>query len=121
MRTIIVDGVQYKPVSTGVKNDDGRPYCIVRCRNAGVHAGYVVSRTNGVLTLHQSRRMWRWWSTGALSALAIDGPRPDKLEENKYEQPLPILHLTESDVCEVIPCSAVAADAIQAVPIWVAS
>lgn len=93
-------------------------FAIVRCRNAGVHAGDVVSRKNGVVTLKNSRRLWRWWSAGSLSALALDGPLASMIEEQKYAVLLPLLYLTEGDVCEVIPCSIAARNAILAVPEW---
>ena len=35
-------------------------YCIVRCRDAGVHAGVVSAFDGQVLTLVESRRLWRW-------------------------------------------------------------
>jgi len=93
-------------------------FAIVRCRNAGVHAGEVVSRKDGVLTLQKSRRLWRWWSAGSLSALAVEGPLKSKISEQKYAVMLPLLYLTESDVCEVIPCSVSAKNAILAIPEW---
>lgn len=94
-------------------------FAIVRCRNAGVHAGEVISRNGGVLTLRNSRRLWRWWSKATLSELAQEGPV--KISENRYGCVLPSLDLTESDVCEVIPCTAAAKSAILAVPVWEAS
>lgn len=93
-------------------------FCIIRCRNAGVHAGTVVSRKGGVLTLKNSRRLWRWWSKATLSELAIEGPLQSKISEQRYGCVLPELALTESDVCEVIPCSSAAQKAIAAVPEW---
>ena len=95
------------------------PFCIVRCRNAGVHAGEVISRKGGVLTLRNSRRLWRWWSKATLSELSQFGPV--NCTENKYGCVLPHLELTESDVCEVIPCTQVAQAAIRAIPVWEAA
>ena len=75
-------------------------YVIVRCRDAGVHAGYLESHNGRECVLTESRRMWRWTpAKGAfLSACAkygIDG-------ENKIGTPVRI-HLTEN--CEIIECS----------------
>lgn len=92
------------------------PFVIVRCRNAGVHAGHLVSRKGGVVRLRDSRRLWRWWSAATLSELSQQGPV--KIGENKYGCVLPVLDLTESDVCEVIPCTEIARKAIAAVPVW---
>lgn len=92
------------------------PFCIVRCRNAGVHAGYLVSRNAEIVVLRDSRRLWRWWSAATLSELSQEGPV--KPEENRYGCVLPRLELTSSDVCEIIPCTALAAAAIGAVRVW---
>jgi hypothetical protein len=102
-----------------VKKSTPSKFAVVRCRNAGVHAGEVVSRKDGVVTLKNSRRLWRWWSAATLSELSQDGPV--KIDENKYGCVLPVLELTESDVCEVIPCSEKARAAILAVPVWQAA
>jgi hypothetical protein len=95
------------------------PFAIVRCRNAGVHAGEVASRKDGILKLKNSRRLWRWWSKATLSELSQEGPV--KISENKYGCMIPEIDLTESDVCEVIPCTATAKAAILAVPVWQAA
>ena len=91
-------------------------YVIVRCQNAGVHAGTLVHRGDGVVVLENSRRLWRWWSKFTLSGLAMEGPLKSKLDEQRYACVLPRIELTESDVCEVIPCTDKARDAIRAVP-----
>ena len=110
---LTVNGVRYVREDTLV-NDTS--FVIVRCRNAGVHAGELHSRENGVVILKNSRRLWRWWSKFTLSGLATDGPLASKLDKQQYACVLPWLHLTESDVCEVIPCSDRAREAIMAVP-----
>jgi hypothetical protein len=92
---------------------DGK-YVIVRCRNAGVHAGYLVSRENGVVQLANSRRLWRWWSKFTLSGLAMDGVLKGKESECKFACVVQKLDLTESDVCEVIYCTSNARESIQA-------
>jgi hypothetical protein len=94
-------------------------FCIVRCMGAGVHAGTVVSRQRGVLILKNSRRLWKWWSKATLSELAMEGPI--NIAENKYGCVLPVLELTASDICEVIPCTRAAKQAIESVPEWTAS
>jgi hypothetical protein len=116
--TLTLNGVEYVRKDSVQKNTDTTNYCIVRCRNAGVHAGVLASRKDGVVTLHNSRRLWRWWSAATLSELALEGPLRSKLNEQKYGAPLPVLYLTESDVCEVIPCTKGAAELIQAISEW---
>ena len=102
-----------------IKTKTKPKFCIIRCRNAGVHAGEVVSRKGGVVTVRNSRRLWRWWSKATLSELSQFGPV--KVEENRYGCVIPHLDLTESDVCEVIPCTSKARAAILAVPAWEAA
>ena len=114
--TLSINNVEYVRKDSVVSDQNLSNYSIVRCRNAGVHAGYVESRKNGVIVLRNSRRLWRWWSKFTLSGLAIDGPLESKINKQQYACVLPILELTESDVCEVIPCTEKAAKLIQAVP-----
>jgi hypothetical protein len=94
-------------------------FVIVRCLNAGVHAGTLVKRDGEVLELANSRRLWRWWSKFSLSGLATEGPLPSKLKEQRFACVLPMLTLTTSDVCEVIPCTQKAKAAIMEVPEWI--
>ena len=108
-----------KPQTKAKKATKPLPFAIIRCRNAGVHAGEVVSRKGGVLKLKNSRRLWRWWSKATLSELSQEGPV--KVSENKYGCVIPEIDLTESDVCEVIPCTSAAKAAILAVPVWQAA
>lgn len=90
-------------------------YVIVRCRNAGVHAGYLQQRCNGVVSLSNSRRLWRWWSKFTLSGLAMEGVLKGKESECHFACMLPKIDLTESDVCEIIYCTQEAAKSIQEV------
>jgi len=116
--TITIDDVQYvraDSVTSAVCDDD---YVIVRCCNAGVHAGYLVSRDAETLRLRNSRRLWRWWSKFTLSGLATEGPLGSHMDEQRYACVVPMLELTASDVCEVIGCTAKARDSILAVPEW---
>ena len=127
--SINVNGIEYVEKSTVTatttttldrdvyaENSDGLPYVIVRCLNAGVHAGYLKGRSSITLTLVNSRRLWRWWSKFTLSALAVEGPLATKMTEQKYSMTVPLLDLTGSDVCEVIYCSERAREAIEAIP-----
>jgi len=119
--TIVINGVEYVEKSTAerdvyAENDNGLPYVIVRCLNAGVHAGYLRDRSSNTVTLANSRRLWRWWSKFTLSALAVEGPLASKMTEQKYSMTVPLIDLTASDVCEVIYCSERARIAIEAIP-----
>lgn len=110
---IVLNGVEY------VRKDSANNgvFVIARCRNAGVHAGYLHSRENGIVKLKGARRLWRWWSKATLSELAIEGPLQSKIGEQKYGAPIEV-DLTESDVCEIIYCTKNAEDAILGVKEW---
>lgn len=112
---IKIDEVEYVRKDSVTQEVTG-DFVIVRCRNAGVHAGTLVHRDANVLELANSRRLWRWWSKFTLSGLAMDGPLESQLDKQVYACVLPKLTLTVSDVCEVIACTAKARDAIMAVP-----
>lgn len=118
---ITINGVEYirKDSIKPVPDVAGSTFVIVRCRNAGVHAGNLVSRDGNVLILENSRRLWRWWSKATLSELAMEGPV--NISENRYGCILPSITLTVSDVCEVICCTLEAAKNILSVPVWEAA
>jgi hypothetical protein len=92
-------------------------YVIVRCRDAGVHAGVLKSRNDRQCELTESRRLWFWKvaDKGAfLSGVATHGL--DK--SSKVGEPVDIV-LTEN--CELIACNDVAEQSIREHPVYVAS
>jgi hypothetical protein len=115
-KTMMIDDVKYirEDAANQVPTPEG-DYVIVRCRNAGVHAGYLKSRKNGVMQLENSRRLWRWWSKFTLSGLATCGVLESKKSEVKFACVLAKIDLTESDVCEVIYCTKEARESIEAI------
>lgn len=86
-------------------------YVIVRCRDAGVHAGVLEMHEGRECVLNDSRRLWYWKPIkGAfLSACAAYGLST----KSKVGAPIRI-HLTE--ICEIIECSDEAEASIRAVP-----
>ena len=111
---MMIDDVKYVRESDiqKVPKPEGN-YVIVRCRNAGVHAGYLKSRDENVLTLENSRRLWKWWSKFSLSGLAMSGVLESKKSQVKFACVLPLIDLTVSDVCEVIYCTEEARESIE--------
>jgi len=86
-------------------------FVIVRCRDAGVHAGFLVSHNGRECVLSSARRLWYWKpANGAafLSGVATEGLHSD----SKVGAPVEI-HLTEN--CEIIACSEGAMKSIQGV------
>lgn len=118
--SITINGVSYVPVTMAASERDGRTYCILRCRNAGVHAGWVdLNAAEGQwLTIVDSRRLWRWSGAATLSQLARDGV--GNPGDCKFAVQLSELHLNTSDICEVIPCTPRAREAIEEVAEWTA-
>ena len=80
-------------------------YCIIRCRDAGVHAGIVQYVNGRTVHLKNSRRMWRFWSASehTLSAVSQLG-----LSDNGKSQLARQLNETIEllDACEILPCSS---------------
>jgi hypothetical protein len=119
IKKITIDGEVCVPKdSVRLAEVDELPYAIVRCHDAGVHAGYIKEHKTGTreVLLVNSRRLWRWWSTGSLSALAIYGPHADHIDECRFAVVLP--NLLVSDMCEIIYCTPIAKKAIEGVPEW---
>jgi hypothetical protein len=85
-------------------------FVIVRCRDAGVHAGILKSREGRQCELSESRRLWRWRVKGnrgiTLSDVATVGLDTN---DSKVGAAIDVL-LTEN--CEIIACTAEAAENI---------
>ena len=87
-------------------------YVVVRCRDAGVHAGVLESAEGRNCTLRESRRLWAWRVANGkttLSGVATEGLHPD----SRIGAPVSI-HLSEH--CEIIECSAAAEKSIREAP-----
>ena len=86
-------------------------YVVVRCKDAGVHAGVLEAHNGRECVLSESRRLWYWKpDNGAtfLSGVATEGLHAD----SKVGAPIRV-HLTEN--CEIIECSGKAEASIRAV------
>lgn len=91
-------------------------YCIVRARNAGVHAGIVESIDSLGVHLRDSRRLWYWrvpvGAPALLSGVAIAGLSGD----SKVSAPVDWLLVAAGDWCEVLPVSEAAEKSIRESP-----
>ena len=98
------------PNPSAIDNKMVGKYVIVRCKDAGVHAGVLEAYSGREAVLTESRRLWYWkCAQGAfLSGVAVYGVS----DESKVGAPLPRIHLTET--CEIIECSEIAAQSIRA-------
>lgn len=87
-------------------------YVIVRCRDAGVHAGELVWHKDRQCGLKNARRLWYWKPANRASFLS--GVATEGLDgASKIGAPVEI-HLTEN--CEIIRCTSSAAESIKGFP-----
>lgn len=108
-KTVTIDGIEYAPVQN---MEDGR--VIVRSRDSGVHYGTMAKRDGSEVVLTDSRRLWSWSGAASLSELATAGvTNPDSC---KFTVRVPSILVL--GVCEVIDCTAAAAQCIEGVPEW---
>ena len=87
-------------------------YVIVRCRDAGVHAGVLKAHEGREALLEDSRRLWYWKPASKkkfLSGVAVAGLDSSSKIGTKLES----LHLTET--CEIILCTKQAEDSIRGI------
>lgn len=75
-------------------------YCIIRARDAGVHAGTVVGVEGDMVRLANSRRLWSFTvkSGVALSGAAVHGLKAGKLDSQ-------INDIVVKGWCEILPTS----------------
>ena len=77
-------------------------YVIVRCRDAGVHTGVLVSNEGRECVLTNSHRLWYWKPAGG--AKFLSGVANHGLDaSSKIGEMLERIHLTEN--CEIILCT----------------
>ena len=84
-------------------------YVIVRCKDAGVHAGILESYSGREAVLLESRRLWYWKPASRqkyLSGVAVAGLDAS----SKVGAPIERIHLTET--CEIIQVSQSAVSSI---------
>jgi len=98
--------------SAGLKSPMIGKYVIVRCKDAGVHAGVLDAASGREAILSESRRLWYWKSKKGsfLSGVARDGID----DTSKVGGPISI-HLTET--CEIILCTPTAEKSIREIKI----
>lgn len=93
-------------------------FVIVRCRDAGVHAGFLVDYEGRSVTLANARRLWRFKCVRGinLSDVAAEGLRHD---QSRISAEVPAIILPEA--CEIIPTSDTAKISIVDAPVAEAS
>lgn len=90
------------------------PFVIVRCRNAGVHAGQLISRKGTEVALSNSIRLWHWKGAASLSELAVYGTAAPS--ECRFG--VPVKRTEVLDACEIIHATTAAEKNIRGVKSW---
>jgi len=114
---ITIDEVEYvrkDSIKTETKDVNGLEYVICRTYSAGVHAGFLKSRTGKEAELLNARRIYSWQGAATLSQLAMEGS--SKPESCKF--PCEVNKIILTEVIEVIPCTTVAMCCIREVKVW---
>jgi len=75
-------------------------YVIVRCRDAGVHAGEYVSHSGREVVLNNARRIWYWRGANCLNEIASCGCKKPK----DCKISTPVSRITLMEACEIIEC-----------------
>ena len=87
---------------------------IIRTEKAGVFFAEVKERNGQEAVLVNCRRLWHWDGAASLSQLATEGTKNPS--NCKFTVTVP--QMTVIGVIEIIPCSDVAINTINIVPIW---
>ncbi len=115
---IDINGKKYVPADsvqpTKAESVDGMDYVIVRTYSAGVHAGYLKSRSGKEVVLVNARRLWFWKGAATLSQLAMEGVK----SPSDCKFPCEVSSITLTEAIEVIPATAAAKASIDGVAIW---
>ena len=81
---------------------------LVRTYSAGVHYGYLKSRTGKEVVLEKSRRIWRWFGAWTLNEIATTG-----LDAAKSKVAAPVASITLTEAIEIIDVTAAGAASIE--------
>ena len=115
--SVFINGQEYvkKGASTvPVVNTDGLPYVLVRTYSAGVHAGFMKSRTGREVELVHSRRIWYWEGAASLSQLAQSGTS----KPGSCKFPEEVSRLVLLDALEILDVTEAAKATIDSVKVW---
>lgn len=101
--------LQGQSAPASIENGMIGKYVIVRCKDAGVHAGELVSYNGRECVLNESRRLWYWKPANGMAFLS--GVASEGLDSaSKVGGPVRI-HLTEN--CEIIETTKAAEKSIR--------
>jgi hypothetical protein len=106
--------VNKKVKSVVSKKEKSLGYVIVRCRDAGVHAGEYVKHSGREVVLKNARRIWYWDGAASLNQIAVSGcTRPENCKIA-----MPVEQMTLLEACEIIVCSKAGESFLREVVEW---
>lgn len=118
--SVYINGVEYIPKTNKQEvetSTEGLPYVIIRTYSAGVHMGYLKSKTStsaGMeVELIKSRRLWQWAGALTLSDLAVIGT--SKPKECKLTLEVPSIELVAIEIIKVTKEGFIN---LNSIPIW---
>lgn len=90
---------------------------IIRSSPSGCWYGTLAAREGNCVTLHDARRLWRWWAGEgvSLSGVATAGLRPDRIGECRIAAP--VQEVIVLDVCEILSTTILAQQSIESMPV----
>jgi len=90
-------------------------YVIVRCRDAGVHAGYLKSYEGREVVLTNSRRLYYWKC--ANNSHSLSGVAENGIVHDKSKIPASVQTVVLPESCEILSITEMARLSIQGAPI----
>ena len=112
--TMMIDDVKYVRADKSEEKEMAGDYVIVRAHTAGVHAGYMQSRTGDTIILNKSRRLWQW-SGASLSQVATSGLANGT---NKIGAEVPKTEIVSPQGFEILFCTKEAKKNIEGFSPW---
>ena len=87
---------------------------IVRCDRSGVFYGEIEKRDGQDMVMKNARCLWRWYGAASLMQLALEGVK----EPKSCKFTVTVDSLEVLDAIEILPCTDVAVESIEAVKPW---
>ena len=114
---LTIDGTVYVPkdsVKAPALQHAGLDYVLVRTYSAGVHVGYLFTKSGKEVVLVDSIRIWYWSGAASLSQLATDGTS----DPYNCKFSVPVSKITLTEAIEIIQVSQDAYLSILGVKSW---
>lgn len=109
-KQVTINGEVFIPAAS-LPAERTEDFVVVRCKDAGTHAGHLVYQDGRTVELKNAHRIWRWRGARTLSEVANNGIM--SAEESGYTRVAEMVpSITVLDACEVIPATEAARQSI---------